>query len=39
MKKYEEPIMEVVFLHEMGDVITLSVGETDPSNGEQWWGQ
>lgn len=37
MMKYEEPNLEIIIMREMGDVVTLSVGETDPSDGEQWW--
>lgn len=37
MMNYEEPKLEIIILQGMGDVVTLSVDETDPSNGEKWW--
>jgi len=35
--KYEEPKVEIILLSDMEDVTTLSIGETDPSIGEEWW--
>lgn len=38
MMRYEEPNMEIIKIHETGDIITLSVMENEQTNGEQWWG-
>ena len=38
MKKYEEPNMDLVLLTTVGDVITLSLGDKDPGEGDDYWG-
>ena len=38
MMKYEEPMMQLVLLQEIGDVITLSLGDKDPGEGDEYWG-
>ena len=38
MMRYEEPSMDMILLQMAGDVITLSLGDNDPGEGDDYWG-